>query len=199
MKHFPKIFLTLILLFFSATLLYAQASEITATTATANQPTTLTFTGTLESEGYLLRYDWIFGDTQTTTTATPTTTHTYTEAGTYTVTLTINGTVDLGEDWNISSDWETTFGTYNTTVYVGENQSEAAQVHSSLINNMYLVIGLLSTALIILASMILISTMRSGEANLGAGLLVSGLIVGAVVNLVIGFVIINSLTNVGGF
>lgn len=188
--------LTLLLLLFLCFGLFASASasDITTSTATAKAPVTFTFTGIINSDGYALIYYWDWGDTTTSTTYTPQTTHTYTEAGTYTVTLTINGTLNLGEDWDISSDWQTTVGTYVQNIDVAKEDAEATK--DNIVNNMYLATTMLSTALIVLAAVLIGSVLRSGEAGFAPMILGVALIISAVITLIVGFTIINGLSGI---
>jgi 6-phosphogluconolactonase (cycloisomerase 2 family) len=64
-------------------------ATLTATAASAGNPTSLSGAGSTDPDGSVASYAWDFGDGTTATTDTPATQHTYAQPGSYTVTLTV--------------------------------------------------------------------------------------------------------------
>ena len=96
-------------------------------------------------------------------------------------------TLDLGDDWSVSSEWLQNVGTYSTSVTVNP-PSDAEESANTVVNNMYVAIGLVGVSLIVLAcALILKSLQAGGQDGLIFGVL---LLIGSVVGLVVGFVIV---------
>lgn len=65
------------------------AAAFTASPARAGKPTSFDASGSSDPDGTVSRYDWDFGDGQTSPNGGPTPSHTYVNAGTYDVSLTV--------------------------------------------------------------------------------------------------------------
>ncbi len=139
MQH--KLLITLLsLIVISLVANFASAQNIVTTpqTVTATQTALFTF-----NSGFLnltvATYNWNWGDnTDNTTTTTPNANHAYTEPGTYTITITVTTPLNVGEDWNVSSDdWaQTTVGIYTSPITV--QPSTPQNIGNNLINNLAL-------------------------------------------------------------
>jgi len=112
----------------------AQTITTTPTNVTAKQYTTYTF-----NDGFLQlnttgTYQWSWGDnTSNTTTTTPQANHAYNREGTYTITITITATIDPGENWNASTDWQQYIGTYTNQINVYPTQAQT--INLTIIND----------------------------------------------------------------
>jgi hypothetical protein len=126
--------LLLITICFIIPIANAQTITTTPTNVTAKQYTTYAF-----NDGFLQLnttgiYQWNWGDnTDNTTTTTPQANHAYNREGTYTITITVTATIDPGEDWNASTDWQQYIGTYTNQVNVYPTQAQT--INLTIIND----------------------------------------------------------------
>lgn len=150
----------------------------------AGEPATFRFNGSVFSGASFI---WSWGDdTVNTTTSEPQANHIYGNTGEYTITLTVMSTLDLGGDWSVSSEWLQNVGTYSTSVTV--NPSDAEESANTVVNNMYVAIGLVGVSLIVLACALIVKSLQFGiQGGLMFGVL---LLIGSVVGLVVGLIIV---------
>lgn len=196
----PLTIIVLTLVFFCLTLPLASAASITVpASADVDDTVTFSFNNPETLGGVVTSYLWSFGDEETTNTTETSVTHVYSSADTYTVTCLVAYSMDAGEDWNISSDWDLT-ETYSDTIIVAggvtptpDDTSEARATANSVITNMYIVVTLLSVSLIVLAAGLILNALKNGDAD--SKMVYGGIVVLiiSVIILVVGFNIVNTL------
>jgi hypothetical protein len=114
------------------------ASAQTITTnpqeVTAKQYTTYTFNDAFLQLNTTGTYLWNWGDnTDNTTTTTPQANHAYNREGTYTITIDVTATIDLGDNWNTSTNWQQYIGTYTNQVIIHPTQAQT--INLTIIND----------------------------------------------------------------
>lgn len=188
----PLTVLVLALVFFCLSLPFATAETVITAPSGVVEDESVSFTIT-ETDGFngtAVSYAWDFGDGETGTSTTPSITHIYEEIGDYAVSCTVTITLELGEDWDVSDDWTYT-QSYSASVTVAGG--EARETANDVITNMYIVVTLLSTSLIVLAAGLILNALKNGEAD--SKMVYGGIVVLiiSIIILVVGFNIVSTL------
>jgi hypothetical protein len=185
-----KLYTVLIIIALLALTPLTLASISSNSTVIVNEPATFSISLT-GFEGVTLAYNWTFGDGSFSYTESSTVQHTYTAKGTYNVEVAVYSTADFGDDWTVSPEWMSEEGYYTTTITVLASLAE--QQANKVITNMWMVMGLISTVLIIIFASLILASLRNGEVDEGAFFAGIILVISIALVLVIGIAIINSL------